>query len=310
MKFLNFVSAVMPACAAITLSVSTQTAHAQMAMPKAKTPAKTLNVAFLIYPDVEALDLSGPVDVFVKANDIAPHSYNLYTVATGPRTVTTQQGVLTLTARYTLSNSPHPDIVVVPGSSVARVTQVGADRAVQAWLHRNATPAQTVMSVCTGAFIIGKAGLLDGKKSTTHWFTLSDFQRQFPRIKAYSGTRFVRDGNVLSAAGVSSGIDGALQLVEQTRGKSVADTVARVIQYRRGTPSYPDQPLARVRLQDPPPPPEPSQKLALDYDPVCHMKVDGHTTNTYKFKGKLYGFCSSGCRDAFAAHPEQFLKTK
>ncbi len=285
-------------------------AQAQMVMPKAKAIPKTLNVAFLVYPDVEALDLSGPVDVFVKANDIAPHSYNLYTVAVGAQTVNTQEGVLTLTARYTLQNSPHPDIVIVPGASTERVTQVGADARVQKWLRANATPSQTIMSVCTGAFIVARAGLLNGKNSTTHWILQSDLQRQFPKTKTFSGVRFVRDGNVISTAGVSSGIDGALQLVEQTRGKATADMVARGIQYRRGTPSFPKQTYERVRVLKASPPPKRGQKFALDYDPVCYMKLGSNVTNTFEYKGKFYKFCSPGCRDTFAAHPEQFIKSK
>ncbi|BCM88654.1 isonitrile hydratase [Abditibacteriota bacterium] len=286
------------------------TAHAQMAMPKTKAPQKTLNVALFVYPGVEALDMSGALDVFVKANRVAPRSFNVFTVALNCAPLKTEADILTLTPRFDVANCPHPDIVIVPGASPERVAQVSADERVQSWLRRNATPRQTVMSVCTGAFIVARAGLLNGKNSTTHWFVLSDFQRQFPKTKAYSGVRFVRDGNVISTAGISSGIDGALQLVEDTRGKQTADLVARALQYRRGTPSYPEQVHARVRVQSVSATRRPGQKLALDQDPVCHMKVRADTINTFMYKGKLYGFCSPGCRDAFAAHPEQFLKTK
>ncbi len=294
-------------CAAMLLS--RPVAHAQMTMAP-RPQAKPLNVAFLVFPGVEALDLSGPLDVFVKANDIAPAAFNIYTVSTGAKTVVSQSGVLTLSARYSLSQSPRPDIVIVPGASVEQARKIGNDARVQGWLRANSSPNQTVMTVCTGAFIAGAAGLLDGKNSTTHWFCLQDFQRQFPRTKAFSDARFVRDGNILSTAGVSSGIDGALELVEQTRGEQTANVVARALQYRRDTPAFPDAKLARVKLLPKRAVSKTAQKLALDFDPVCHMKVGAQTRHFATFNGRNYGFCSDGCRHVFEEHPGQFLKTK
>ncbi|RYX84031.1 YHS domain-containing protein [bacterium] len=284
-------------------------ANATFAQP-AKASNSPLKVAFVIYPEVEVLDLSGPLDVFVKANDISPGSFTTFTVGLDHKPVQTQSGGLTITPQFSLADAPRPDIVVIPGASTKRVSQVGTDKRLQSWLRRNASPNQTIMSVCTGAFIVGHAGLFDGKKSTTHWLTLSEFQTKFPKTQAYSGVRYIEDGNRLSAAGVSSGIDGALHLVEQTRGKRVADGIARAIQYRRETPVYPDLPKERVKLTKTAPNPRGNQKLALDYDPVCHMKVKSDSTIIATFKGKFYGFCAVGCRDAFNAHPEQFIKSK
>ena len=300
---------------ALCLALEAQFASAQAQAPQPKPnfvrihSKRPQNVAFLIYPGVEALDLSGPVDVFVKANDLEPGAFNIYTVAATNKTVQSQSGVLTLSARYDLNHAPRPDILIVPGASVEQVRKVGSDARLQRWIRANATKTQTVMSVCTGAFIIGKAGLFDGKNSTTHWFCLDDFQREFPRTKAFEGARFVRDSNIISTEGVSSGIDGALQLIEQTRGKARADFVAKVIQYRRNTPAFPAQKFARVQLRSKPAGIKVEQ-LALDFDPVCHMKLSAKDDTTFAYKGKTYGFCSPGCRDTFAAHPEQFLKTK
>ncbi len=284
------------------------TTLAQSAPSPKTAPAKPLNVAILVYPGVEALDMSGALDVFVKASEVAPNSFKVFTVAKSRAPFDTENGVLTLTPQFDIASCPRPDIVIVPGSSTARVAEVGSDARVQKWLRANATPKQTVMSVCTGAFIIGSAGLLDNKNSTTHWFVQSDFQKQFPKTKAFSGARFVRDGNIISTAGVSSGIDGALQLVEDIKGKQVADLVASALQYRRGTPSFPEQPHERVKVQTASSPLKKGQKFALDIDPICHMKVGAATTNTFVYKGKTYGFCSPGCRDAFATHPEHFLR--
>ena len=303
MKKLNFKFA----CGLLAALLPSATNPAQSAPSQKTSPVKPLNVAILVYPGVEALDMSGALDVFVKASEVAPNSFNVFTVAKSRAPFQTEKGVLTLTPRFDFATCPRPDIVIVPGSSTARVAEVGSDARVQKWLRANATPKQTIMSVCTGAFIIGSAGLLDGKNSTTHWFVQSDFQKQFPKTRAFSGARFVRDGNILSTAGVSSGIDGALQLVEDIKGKPVADVVASALQYRRGTPSFPEQVHARVAVKNASSSPRKNQKLALDYDVICHMKVGATTTNTLVYKGKIYGFCSPGCRDAFATHPDHFI---
>lgn len=270
---------------------------------------RPLNVALLVYHGVEPLDLSGPLDVFVKANDLSSHSFNVYTVGLSRVPVKSQANVLTLSPQFSLDDCPRPDIVLVPGASTGVAQQTGSNPRVIKWLQSNHQPSQTVMSVCTGAFILGRAGLLDGKNSTTHWMVQGELQRQFPRTKAFAGARFIKDGNILSTAGVTSGIDGALQLVEQTRGKEVADNVARAIQYRRGTPTFPEQSNGRVQLRTFAPA-KATTKLALDFDPVCHMKVAAYTKTTFTYKGQTYGFCSPGCRDAFASQPQQFLKSK
>lgn len=281
-------------------------AHAQRAMPKPQVPpaaslAKPLNVAFLVYPEVEALDLSGPLDVFVKANSLAPRSYNIYTVAVGTRTVSTQKGALTLTARYTLSNSPRPDIIIVPGASQSQAEKIGANPRVMSWLKRNAGAGQTVMSVCTGAFILGRAGLLDGKNSTSHWLTLDDFQRDFPKTRAFKGVTFIEDGNIVTTAGVSSGIDGAFFLVEKTSGKEVAERIAKALQYRLRMPAYPASKRARVVLSKPSVAHKAGRKLVSSSDPVCGMKIQANTPYVALRNGQIYGFCSKACQEQFEA---------
>ena len=293
MKNLLFASLVLAACAPATFAQTTKPAQA----------AKTRNVAFLIYDGVEPLDLGGPIDVFNKANEITKGGYNVYTVGLTHDLVHSQNETFGITPKFSIDDAPKPDLIVVPGAATERVLVVGKDSRVQSWLKTNAAPAQTVMSVCTGAFIVGEAGLFDGKDATTHWLLLPQFAAQFPLARAYSGVRYIGDGNIYSAAGVSSGIDGALHLVEQFSGKATADSVAKVLQYRRDTTPFPDPNKARVQ------PVKPGKKVALtqDVDPVCGMKVDDNALFTAKYNGKTYGFCSLDCRDKFAANPSKYL---
>ena len=275
-----------------------------------KTSSRPLNVAVLLYPDVNVLDLSGPLEVFSMASHIAPRRYNVYTVGTNTQMVTAENGVLAMKPRYTIENSPRADILVVPGASLKQLHRMYGDARLMSWIKRTSKNSRLTMSVCTGAFLLGRAGLLDNRNTTTHWFTLNDLQREFPRTKAFQGARYVQDGALLTTAGVSSGLDGSLHVVEETAGKAVADDVARAIQYRRGTPAFPAMKMTRVVLSKPLSARRTgAQKLVSLVDPVCGMAVDPNTQTTFLYNGKLYGFCSEHCRDSFAANPQSYLKT-
>ena len=300
MKNLIFASLILAACATASFA---QTAKPGMTNPTETKAAKTRNVAFLIYDGVETLDLGGPLDVFTKANSVTGGGYNAYTVGLTHDMVQADGQTFGLTPKFSLDDAPKPDIVIVPGSSSQRVNEMGQNPRVQNWLRANAQPDQTVMSICTGAFIVGQAGLFDGKEATTHWMTLPQFATQFPLVRTYDGVRYIGDGNVYSSGGITSGIDGALHLVEQFSGKDAADRVARVLQYRRDTPLFPDAPKTRVQAA-----PANAKPLALNNtDPVCAMKVAANTPNTYDYDGQTYGFCSPECRDEFKADPAKYL---
>ena len=296
MKNLLFTGALLALCATSTCAQTTKTA----APIAAKTPR---NVAVLIYDGVEPLDMGGPIDVFNKAGEITEGGYNVYTVGLTHDLVHSQNETFDIKPKFSLDDAPKPDIIIVPGAATERVVTIGHDPRVATWLRRNASPTQTVMSVCTGAFIVGEAGLFDGKDATTHWLLLPQFATQFPLARAYGGVRYIGDGNISSAAGVSSGIDGALHLVEQFSGKKTADSVARVLQYRRDLPVFPDANKARVQGADP----SKISALANTTDPICGMQIDPNTSNTATYQGKTYGFCSPETRDKFAANPAKYL---
>ena len=218
MKNLIFASLLLATSATATFAQNTKPAKPAMSAPTKAD--KTRNVAFLIYDGVETLDLGGPLDVFTKANFITGGGYNAYTVGLTHDTVQAEAQSFGLTPKFSLDDAPKPDIIIVPGSSSERVNEVGKDPRVQAWLRANSQPDQTVMSICTGAFIVGEAGLFDGKDATTHWMTLPQFATQFPHVRTYDGVRYIGDGNIYSSGGVTSGIDGALHLVETIQRQS------------------------------------------------------------------------------------------
>lgn len=201
----------------VLLAASSAVAHAE-----GKKPGAVRKVAIVLYDGVELLDFAGPGEVFASAG-----GFRVFTVASTHAPVLSQ-GFVRITPDYSVEDSPAPDILVVPGG--ASGTFAG-DKAGMAWLRKVAPRAEVAMSVCTGAFLLGRAGLLDGKAATTHWSGLDALRSSFPRTQVKSDVRYVDAGQVLTTAGVSAGIDGALHLVQRLLGDEVAWQTARYMQY-------------------------------------------------------------------------------
>ena len=181
---------------------------------------------FLLLPQVELLDLAGPMQAFFETR-----RYRIRSCATTPR-VQSDQG-LWLADLEPLPEVTADDLVIVPGMPYAATAKV--DRAVLRWLKTAAAAGAELASVCTGAFILGQAGLLDGRRCTTHWSRTGELTRLFPTARVLTNRLFVSDGNVTTSAGIASGIDMALALIERRDGPLVAASVARemVVYIRR-----------------------------------------------------------------------------
>jgi transcriptional regulator GlxA family with amidase domain/YHS domain-containing protein len=261
------------------------------------TPAAPVKVAVLVYPGVELLDFSGPTEVF---SNVA--GAQVYLVSTGKKSLATKDNTVHLTADYTLATAPLPDILVVPGAPQEVVTGVYGDPAALAWVQKADQSTQLTMSVCTGAFILSKAGLTRHKRITTHWGAVDSLQRFDPQATVLKDQRFVEDGKLLTTAGVSAGIDGALRVVEELRGPDEARSVARIMQYDKWQPKQ-GVVLGHSGIRPPAP-------LAADVarDPVCEMAVTGQDAPTLAYKGVTYHFCSASCRENFRRHPDQYTK--
>ncbi|MCU1347966.1 MAG: AraC family transcriptional regulator [Acidobacteria bacterium] len=185
---------------------------------------------FLLLPDVEILDVAGPLQTFHQANAIE-HRFVIRTCALTDR-IRTDQGLL-LAGLEPLPEAQEGDLVVVPGMRY-RATERIDSRAVR-WLKTSAAAGAQLASICTGAFILGEAGLLDGRRCTTHWSRTMELKRRFPGARVLDNRLFVSDGPVTTSAGIASGIDMALAIIERSHGPLAAAAVARemVVYLRR-----------------------------------------------------------------------------
>lgn len=189
------------------------------------------DVAFLLLPHVHLLDLAGAAQAFYEADRLGG-AYAIHHVGVEPA-VASAQG-LELSALAPLPELTAGDLVVVPGFDSERLDAVEAS-VPTGWLREAHRSGATVSSVCTGAFALGLAGLLDGRRCTTHWKVVAELARRFPAARVLEDRLFVEDGGVHTSAGVASGIDLALSLIEADHGPLVTARVARemVVYLRR-----------------------------------------------------------------------------
>jgi transcriptional regulator GlxA family with amidase domain len=203
-----------------------------MVTAPAASPLRKLNVAVLVYPGVGLGDLDGPVDVFTKANGMTKGQYHVYTVALAPGPVRTQGGALKLTPDYVAGHMPKPDILVIPGGTIGLVDSMARQRhPAIAFIRHYRDSVQVLMSVCTGAYLLGEAGALKGHKATTHFFNGDDLLAQYPGFTLVKDVRYVQDGNLLTTSGVTTGIDGAIHLVTLYSGERIGALLAGALQY-------------------------------------------------------------------------------
>lgn len=193
---------------------------------------RRINIGVLVYDGAEIVDTGGPMDVFIKANNWNGN-YNIYTVsATANKTTLMDGGTVKLVSQYSIYDAPQADILVIPGTSPEIVKKVSADKKMMDWIVRQNEKTQMTMSVCTGGLILANTGLLDGRSATTHHWSLDEL-RSHPKIKVQERTRFVVDGKFLTGAGVTSGMDVALEAIELINGKAIADDIAHGMVYDR-----------------------------------------------------------------------------
>jgi transcriptional regulator GlxA family with amidase domain len=185
-------------------------------------------VALVVFDLLQLLDLVGPHDVFAGANSHEesagrPAPYEIAVVAATPGVVRSRSG-LSIVVEHALPSAPVDTIMVVGGTGSRRARY---DETLVTWLRQASPQARRTCSVCTGAFVLAAAGLLDGRRVTTHWASAQELARDYPAVDVDPDPLFLKDGQVWTSAGVTSGIDLALALVEADLGTTVAQTVAR-----------------------------------------------------------------------------------
>jgi transcriptional regulator GlxA family with amidase domain len=253
----------------------------------------SIPVAFLVSKGAVIIDFCGPWEVFQDVNipgrQDAP--FRLYTVSETTAPIQASGG-MKIVPDYTLENAPAPKVIVIPAQSEPSA-------AVLEWIRKSTKNTDVTMSVCTGAFVLAKTGLLSGKAATTFHAAFRPFAVQFPDIHLKRGARFVEDGNLATAGGLSSGIDLALRVVERYYGREVAQKTAYDMEYQGQGWMNPDsnQIYAEERIS--------TEEHPLC--PVCQMDVDPKTAPKSVYKGKTYYFCSQADKEQFDATPDKFV---
>ncbi len=189
------------------------------------------NIAILLIDDVEVLDFAGPFEVFAVTNELRGNdTFDVFTVAEGVGTVRARNG-LKLIPHYTLEQCPAAHLLVIPGGFGTRALL--KKPAFLEWVRIRARSAEIVMSVCTGALILAQLRLLDGLKSTTHHECLDLLRELAPATEVMPDARFIDNGRIITAAGISAGIDCSLHVVERLLGSDAATKTARYMEYQR-----------------------------------------------------------------------------
>lgn len=195
-----------------------------------------MKIAVLIFHGVELVDMNGPVDVFLHANRFHKEPvYNIYTVAATAARIVSEGGVVTIIPQFTFETCPDPDLIIIPGriANDADDSSIPAKPEVVAYVKQMAQKGKIILSVCVGLYTLAETGLLTGRKATTHYLAMDYVRSHYKGINLVENVRYVHDGNFITTGGITSGIDGALYLVEQYNGADVALQVANIMVYNR-----------------------------------------------------------------------------
>ena len=188
-----------------------------------------LNVAIFIFDEVEVLDFAGPFEVFAVTDGLAQNTlFNTYTVAELPGVVRARNG-LRVVPTHTFETAPAPDIIVIPGGIGTR--PLLNRPVVIEWVRRQSRVARHTVSVCTGALVLAKAGLLEGLQATTHHLSFDLLRELAPTAIVHTDRRFLDNGQLLTSAGISAGIDVSLHLVARLHGKATAEKTSTHMEY-------------------------------------------------------------------------------
>ena len=194
----------------------------------------TATVGIFVFENVEVLDFAGPYEVFTTASRVHrrsrpsdPDPFKVFTIGRTGTPIRARAG-LGVHPDYHFTNHPPIDILVIPGGVV---TQELAEPETAIWITTSSRTSRLTASVCTGAFLLAQAGLLNGKSATTHWEDVEDLRRMFPSLNVQTGKRWVDEGTVVTSAGISAGIDMSLHLIERIAGRELAIETARQIEF-------------------------------------------------------------------------------
>src|SRR3984957_15687312 len=295
------VAAGIPSLLAGKMFAGTDGVQAKSAIGKTKPVSNPLTppaegsipVAFPISDHAVIIDFCGPWEVF---QDVEVHGHNdppfhLYTVAETKEPIIASGG-MKIIPEYTFQTAPVPKLIVIPAQK--------ANDAMLEWIRTSTKSTDVTMSVCTGAYVLAKTGLLSGKSATTFHRAYEDFAVEFPDIHLKRGARFVADGNLASSGGLTSGMDLAFRAVERYFGRKVTEKLAFQLEYQgKGWMSAASNSIY-AKYENP------KKATTGPLCPVCSMEGDPSISSSYK--GKTYYFCMQEHKVTFDEAPEDFVK--
>ena len=280
--------------AAWTVESPLQSTQSADKLPPLAVPAEgRLPVAFVIEKDAEVLDFCGPLEVFAGAWTQDGNPLFAPYMVSGTMEPVKVGGGMRVLPDYTYKDAPDPKIIVIPAMDME-----GLPADLFSWIREASSKTDITMSVCNGAFVLAKTGLLAGKRCTLHHGGYFRFAGTFPDVKLVRGARFVEDGKYATAGGVSSGIDLALRVVERYLGADAVANLADGIEYQGNGWKNSDSNDAYATL------PELNESKPLC--PLCLM--DGDRSIKTIHKGKNFYFCSQGEKEFFDRHLDVYDK--
>lgn len=192
------------------------------------------NVGIFLFSEIEVLDFAGPFEVFTTATRVAARQnpqhepvFSVFSIAETQQTVRARAG-LQFVPDFSFDAHPPIDLLIIPGGVVSAEL---AKPDVIDWISRSVVSATITASVCTGAFLLAKAGVLSSQQATTHWEDIDDLKNAFPSLDVINDVRWVDEGSVVTSAGISAGIDMSLHLVSRIAGIQLAERTARQMEF-------------------------------------------------------------------------------
>lgn len=270
-----------------------ETKSAKDETAKSAAPGNVIRVAFIISRGAVVIDFCGPWEVFQDTNVPGRKGplFDLYTVAESLQPVEASAG-MRIVPDYTFANAPSPNVIVIPA-------QRGQSEAMLNWIRQASKKADLTMSVCIGANVLAATGLLVDRPATTHHNSYGRFAAANPNVHVQRGVRFVDDGNIASAGGLSSGIDLALHVVDRYFGREVATQTAYYMEYQGEGWKNPDTNKIYKEI--------PVSNREHPHCAVCFMDVAPASALKVEMKGKDYYFCSQEHKAVFEKNPEVYV---
>lgn len=193
------------------------------------------SVGIFLFNEVEVLDFAGPFEVFSVTEVNEEKTFTVYTVSENGEMITARNG-LKVQPDYSIENLPPVDILIIPGGLGAREYEIKNEIVIK-WIRQQMKEVKLMTSVCTGALLLAKAGLLEGLKATTHWDSIEKFKNEFQNVEVIENVKFVDEGHIITSAGISAGINMAFHIVKNLLGMHVAEDTAKRMEYDISLPN-------------------------------------------------------------------------